>query len=153
MTAFHIQARLFGFDFQDSQFTVLLDAGITAANIGAAVTQDTTVANTFKLAGAGDPIHGILQQVEARTTEGTLVGLVGFQFADKLTIDAGLTGAHVVAIGSRLEGSTTPGTVRAIDLTIVAASNTLAVSSHVLGAPLVVELYSSTVAVALKCGL
>jgi hypothetical protein len=150
VSAFHTQVRLFGYDFQDSQFTVNLAAGITSANVGAAMTQDTTAANQFKLAGAGDPIHAILNVVEVRTVEGTLVGQVSFQFADKLTIDTGLSGQHVVAVGSRLEGSTA-GTVRAIDMTT--ATPTIAQAAHAAAAPLVTELYSSTIAVGLKCGL
>lgn len=158
MAGFISQVRLFGFDFKDFQFTVLLDPSIGAAqsfwaqsDLGLAVCFDPANPNQMKLSGAGDPIHGILEQVEVRHTEGTCIGLVSLAFADKLTIDPAAAGVHVVAVGSRLEGGATAGTVRAIDMTT--AAPTIAQTVHAAAAPLVTELYSGTVAVALKFGL
>jgi hypothetical protein len=111
---FHTQVRLDGFDFQDSQFTVLLHAGITTDDIGKAVSQDTSAANTVKLAGDGDEIIGQLLQVEARTVEGHLVGTVGFEFQELLPVLPGLSGAAIVAVGSRICGAG-GGSVKAID--------------------------------------
>lgn len=114
MASFHTQVRLVGFPFEDAQFTVKLASGITAADIGKALTQDTTAANTMKLATDGAPIDGRLLSVEDRTVEGTLVGTATFQFAAELPIKSGLTGAAVVAVGSRICGAG-GGEVKAID--------------------------------------
>lgn len=66
----------FGYTTDWSNRTVNLAAGITAADVGKAVTIDATAPNTYKLAGDGDVIRGRLEVVENRTNEGTLVGTV-----------------------------------------------------------------------------
>lgn len=114
MAGFHTRIRFSKYDFKDSQFTVNLAAGITSANIGLAVTQDTSADNQVKLAGNGDEIVGILYTVEDRINEGELIGTVEFRFAAQLAIKSGLAGAQVVARGSRLCGAGA-GEVRAID--------------------------------------
>lgn len=125
MSAFHNQVRLFGYDFKDEQFPVKLSGSPTTADIGKAVTQDTTAANTMKLAGDGDQIMGVLLTVENRTVEGTVIGTVSFEMATKLPIKAGLTGAAVVAIGSRLCGAGA-GEVKAIDISGTPSAATIA---------------------------
>lgn len=114
MAGFHTSVRLINYPFDDFQFTVNLAAGITLADEGKALTQDTSADTTMKLAGDGDPIDAILIKVENRVIEGHLVGTVGFKFAEKLTIKSGLTGAAVPARGSRLCGAGA-GEVKAID--------------------------------------
>lgn len=114
MAGFHTRIRFSKYDFKDSQFTVNLAAGITSASIGLAVTQDTSADNQVKLAGNGDEIIGILYTVEDRINEGELVGTVEFRFAAQLKIKSGLSGAQVVARGSRICGAGA-GEVRAID--------------------------------------
>lgn len=114
MAGFHTQVRLTGFQFEDFQFTVKLAAGITAADVGKVVSQDTSADSTVKLAADGDAILGVLQTVENRTIEGQLIGTVSFKFAKTLPIKSGLTGNAVVARGSRLCGAG-GGEVKAID--------------------------------------
>lgn len=94
-----------GYMFEDDIFTALLASGITTSDVGKAVTQDTTAANTFKLAGDGDPIHGRLEQVENRVQEGLLVGTIAMSFMATLPIKAGLTAGAVVAVGSNVVGA------------------------------------------------
>lgn len=114
MAGFHTQTRLSGYPFADYQLPVNLEASITTDHIGLAVTQDTSGPNKVKLAGDGDPIVGRLFSVENRTVEGTLIGTIEFHFAAKLPIKAGLAGAAVVGVGSRLVGAGA-GQVKAID--------------------------------------
>lgn len=99
-TAFHTRVSLRGFHFEDASLTVNLQAGITDADVGKAVSM-TTTANTFKLAADGDTIVGRLASVEDRTVEGQLVGAVEFQFANYLPIKAGQT----VAVGDTVIGA------------------------------------------------
>ena len=137
MAVFHTLVRLAKYNFPDQQFTVYLSGGVTTAHVGLPVTQDLTAANTMKLATAGLAIQGAILSVEARVNEGTTVGTVEFEFATRFTIDTGLTGANVVAVGSRLEGGTVAGTVRAIDLT---GTPSAAVIAKYAEAPIVWEL-------------
>lgn len=51
----------------DNDLTFLLNSDIKEEHVGLAVTQDTTAANTVKLAGDGDEILGVLMNVEDRT--------------------------------------------------------------------------------------
>ena len=109
MTPFHFNVSLRGFHFEDSLLTVNLASGITAADVGKAVTIDTTAANTFKLAGDGDHVMGRLEVVEDRKVEGQLVGTVAFRFANLLPIKIGET----VAVGDTVVGAGN-GTVKAL---------------------------------------
>lgn len=109
--------KLAKFTFEAFQLTVNLASGITSADIGKPVTQDTSADNQVKLAGDGDPIIGVLYTVEDRVNEGTRVGTVEFKFAAKVPIKSGLTGASVVARGKRLCGAG-GGEVRALDGTV-----------------------------------
>jgi hypothetical protein len=106
---FHTTPKLDGYDHQDDQFTVSLAAGTDTdfTNNGGpiAVTWDSSADNQMKSAGDGDPIHGILLQVENRTVEGTLLGTVSLEFSDLLTPKAGLTGGQIVARGSYVCGA------------------------------------------------
>ena len=61
----------------DNDLTFVLAAGITAKHVGLAVAQDTSAANTVKLAGDDDVIVGRLESFEDRSaTEGVVVGTV-----------------------------------------------------------------------------
>jgi hypothetical protein len=113
--AFHTNVKLAKYDFKDFQLTVNLAAGITSADVGKALAQDLSADNTLKLAGNGEEIVAILYTVEDRVNEGQLVGTAEFKFAAKLPIKSGLTGAQVVARGSRLIGAGA-GEVRALDV-------------------------------------
>lgn len=145
MAGFHTKVRMSGYPFEDSQITVRLAAGITAAHLGKALTQDTSADNTMKLAGDGDEIMGLLHSVEDRTVEGQLVGVCEFRFARKLPIKSGLAGNAVVARGKRLIGAG-DGDVKAIDLSGTPAAALIAAYAV---APLVWEVIG-TDAVATK---
>jgi hypothetical protein len=108
-TPFHYSVSLRGFHFEDSNLTVNLASDITVADVGKAVTIDTSDANKFKLAGDGDPIVGRLEVVEDRSVEGQLVGTVAFRFANLLPIAEGET----VAVGNTVVGGG-DGTVKAL---------------------------------------
>lgn len=97
-----------GFPFDDFEFTYNLAAGITAADVGKAVTLDNTGPAKFKLAGNGNPIHGYLKTVEDRTVSGMLVGTVARKFKSKLKAVSG----HSIAVGEAVCGSSTAGIVR-----------------------------------------
>lgn len=61
----------------DNDLTFILASDIKAEHVGLAVAQDTSAANTVKLAGDGDAIVGRLESFEDRTaTEGVVVGAV-----------------------------------------------------------------------------
>lgn len=101
MTIFHTQVALQGYDFPEYQLTFKLKSDIVAADVGKAVVQDTSAANTVKLAGDGDAIMGALSSFEDRTIEGQKVGMVELKFAKKLKIKTGET----VVVGDRLVGA------------------------------------------------
>lgn len=79
-----------------------------SADIGKAVTQDTTAATTAKLAGDGNAILGALVSYENRSVEGIAVGTIQhkgcFRFA--------YTGAAPV-VGDKVSGGATAGAVKA----------------------------------------
>lgn len=61
----------------DNDLTFILASDIKEEHVGLAVAQDTTAANTVKLAGDGDVIVGRLESYEDRTAiEGVVVGAV-----------------------------------------------------------------------------
>jgi len=92
------------FSFEDFTFTYNLAATMTAADVGKAVTQDTTKTNAVRLAVAGEAIFGRLETFEQRTQQGgMLTGAVSRKFRSKLPT----TGT--VAVGDALVGSATPG--------------------------------------------
>lgn len=128
--AFYNTVKLAKFTFEAFQLTANLDPTITSADIGKAVTQDTSADNQVKLAGDGDPIVGILYTVEPRLNEGTNVGVVEFKFASKLPIKAGLAGNQVVARGKRLCGAG-GGLVRALDSTVNAEAALISTAPRV----------------------
>lgn len=98
-TPFHTNVSLRGFHFEDAHLTVRLAAGITAADIGKVVTFGAA-ANTFKLAGDGDPVMGRLETVEDRKVEGQLIGTVSFQFANTVPLSGAATpGQSAVGAG------------------------------------------------------
>lgn len=96
-----------GFYSKNWSLTWNLAAGIVAADIGKAMAQDASAANTAKLAAADESIIGVLMSRENRVQEGILVGSICHQFGAKLVY----TGT-IPAIGSQVVGSATPGTVK-----------------------------------------
>lgn len=101
MASFHTKVSLRGFHFEDSILTVTLASGITAADIGKALTQDLSAPSKFKLAGDGDEIFARLDVVEDRKVEAQLVGAAAFRFANLLPIKAG----SGVAVGDTVVGA------------------------------------------------
>jgi hypothetical protein len=63
---------------EDSIFTFLCSSTVVAGtDEGKAVSQDTSAANTVKLAADGDRIMGYIDNIEVRSVEGvTIVGVV-----------------------------------------------------------------------------
>lgn len=102
-TPFHTTVALDGITFPEFQFTMLISgSGLTAATVeGFAVSQDTTAANTCKLAADDDQIIGRVVKFEARTNEGTNLVTVATRFINKLPIKSGET----VAVGDTVVGA------------------------------------------------
>lgn len=94
-----------GFFMEHAQLTFNLKSDIVAGDVGKAVAQDTTAANTVKLAGDGDVIVGRLETFENRVQEGILVGAVSLQFLNTLPVKSGLSGGDVIALGKFLVGA------------------------------------------------
>lgn len=98
----------YGFTFNDFAFTYLLEASIVAADVGKAVTLDTSAANTVKLAGDNDVTFGRLETFEDRVSLGIKVGAVARKFKDKLP-----KSAAAITVGQSVTGSATAGSVKA----------------------------------------
>lgn len=88
-----------GMEHDDFHYPFNLAAGIVAADVGKAVSLDSTAANTVKLAADGDTVLGKLVTVESRTIEGVLVGTVALRGGFKFST----TGA--VAVGDSVQGA------------------------------------------------
>lgn len=82
-------------------FPFNLKTGITSADVGKAVSLDTSAANTVKLAGDGDVILGRLEVVENRVQEGVLVGTVMLKGGLKFPVKTGET----VNVGDTIQGA------------------------------------------------
>lgn len=111
----------FGYTTDLLNRTVNLAAGITGADVGKALTLDTSAANKYKLAGNGDLIYGRLEIVENRVNEGTLIGTAKlYLMGVKLPIKA----AETVSVGSFIIGAGA-GEVKAIvaDASTIRPSN------------------------------
>jgi hypothetical protein len=80
-----------GLTHEKFHYAFNLTSGITVADIGKAVSLDTTAANTVKLAADDDVILGQLIVVEDRSIEGLLVGTVALRGGFKLPIATGQT--------------------------------------------------------------
>ena len=92
----------YGFPLDDDMFTYNISGTITQDDIGKAVTLDTTAANTFKLAGDGEPVHGRLFSYEDRSQQGAgKVGTVMRRFKEKLPCNVG----HTIAVGDSVVGA------------------------------------------------
>ena len=92
-----------------AQFTFNLAAGITASDVGKAVTLDATAANTVKLAGDADLILGRLEVVEVRTQEGTAVGTISVRGGMKFAVNPNATASspdETPAPGDYISGAT-----------------------------------------------
>ena len=75
---YHTSVTLKGFHQEHFHLTMNLSGAVTVADVGKAVSVDTTRPNTAKLAADGDAIIGRLASVEVRTNEGTVIGAVSY---------------------------------------------------------------------------
>lgn len=100
----------YGFPIDVTTFTYLLAAGMTAADVGKAVTLDTTAANRVRLAAAGEAIFGRLETYEDRDSLSIKTGAVSRQFKEKLPAPA----AHGIVVGNSVTGGAIPGNVAAV---------------------------------------
>lgn len=91
-TPFHTQVAMDNVPQTEWQFTAKLASGITAADIGKALTLDSS-ANQFKLATDGAKVHARLLQVENRVQTGQLLGTIALKFIDELPLKSGETPA------------------------------------------------------------
>lgn len=91
-----------GINHEDFHYPYNLAVAIVAADVGKAVSIDTSVARTVKLAADGDVIHGFLVSYEDRVIEGGKVGTVSLKGGVKFTRAAG---APAVSIGAVICGA------------------------------------------------
>lgn len=87
---------------------------LASAAVGKVMSQDTTAANSAKLAVADEAILGVLGSAEVRSLEGITVGTLYHAGAFSVPY----TGA--VAIGDAVCGSATPGAVKTATAAIAA---------------------------------
>lgn len=105
---------------EEFAFPFNLAAGITASDVGKAVSVDTSAANTVKLAADGDTILGRLEVVENRVQEGILVGTVMLKGALKFPVKTGET----PLVGDRLVGAGAGEVKSAVTPTLITDSTT-----------------------------
>lgn len=72
-----------------------------AATLGMPVTLDTANPGTFKVCGAGDPIHGRVYTCENRAVEGMVTAAIARKFKERLPAGNG----HGISVGDRIEGA------------------------------------------------
>lgn len=92
-----------------------LGTALTAADVGKAVTLDTSAANTVKLAGDGDKILGILEVVEVRTQDSVITCTVALYGGYKFLVNPNATASspdETPAVGDFLEGGTATGPLK-----------------------------------------
>lgn len=89
-TPFHTVVRNDAIIPSEAYITYNLDPTITVADVGKAVTIDTSGPNKRKLAGVDDKIVGRLETVEVRSAT-QVVGAVSKEFIARLPIGAGQT--------------------------------------------------------------
>jgi len=90
---------------ENYQETWYISGAVTQADLGKAVSLDTTAEKTVKLAADGDAIVGRLEVLEARVQEGVTVCTVSEKFIDWVPYKAGLTSGDVAGIGKSIVGA------------------------------------------------
>lgn len=118
MTPFHTVVRNYDIISSEDYIAFNLPTTVTEADVGKAVTLDTSAANKAKLAGAGDVILGRLETVEVRSAS-QVVGTVSLRGIMKMLIKA----AEAFAVGDTAEGSATAGSVQILKVAGVSAPN------------------------------
>lgn len=102
MATIGVGVSLRGIEHDEFHYPFNLASGITASDIGKAVSLDTSASNTVKLAADGDAIVGKLVTVEDRTIEGVLVGAIALHGGFKFTkADA----AAAISVGDTVVGA------------------------------------------------
>lgn len=102
-----------GLTVEDFHFPFYISGTVVAADVGKAVSLDTTAAMTVKLAAADDVILGTLVTYEDRVVEGVKVATValkgGFQFTRAAAAPAVTVGQTVVGAGAgEVKAAATP---------------------------------------------
>ena len=92
-----------GMSHEKFHYPFYLMTGIVAADVGKAVSLDTSAANSVKLAADGDAIIGKLVTVEDRSVEGVLVGTVTLRGGFNFTEVAAAT--YPIAVGDSVIGA------------------------------------------------
>lgn len=95
------------FEFPDWMITMNLPSTIAVADIGKAVTIDTSADMQAKLCGANDKILGRLEAVEIRVQDGLYVGTIALKFIGVLP------STGTINRGDSVVGSATAGSVKA----------------------------------------
>lgn len=91
----------YGFPIDVTIFTYLLAPAVAAADVGKAVSLDTSAANRVKLAADGEQIFGRLETYEDRDSLSIKTGAVSRLFKEKLPAASG----HGIAVGNRVVGA------------------------------------------------
>jgi len=91
----------YGFPIDVTIFTYLLASGVAAADVGKAVSIDTTAANRVKLAADGEQIFGRLSTYEDRDSLSIKTGAVERLFKEKLPAASG----HGIVVGDAVVGA------------------------------------------------
>lgn len=101
-----------GLFHEDAMYGVYISGTVTQADIGKALTIDTTAANTFKLAGDDAVIHGRLESFEDRTVEGVKVGTMAAAGVMKFPVNPNASASapdETPVVGDHICGGTATG--------------------------------------------
>ena len=96
-------------------WTFLGASGMTAADVGKAVTIDSSANNTVKLAGDGDRILGLVESVEVRTQDGVITVGVATKGGFKFSLNPNATAStpdELPVVGEFIEGGTATDTTK-----------------------------------------
>jgi hypothetical protein len=115
-----------GFYDTDAVFTWNISGTISnPADIGKAMSQDTSAANTAHLAGDGEPLIGRLMSYESRTVEGITVGSIAeegnfrFAYTGTLAIGNSVVGAGSGTVKQGANTGAFDGHTRVVDIDTV----------------------------------
>lgn len=100
MAAIGAGVSLRGIPVEDFDFTWNLNSAVTAADVGKAMSIDTSAASTLKLAADGDAIIGWLVSYENRVQEGVKVGTASLKGCTSLTYSG-----TAPAVGGQVQGA------------------------------------------------
>lgn len=96
-------------------WTFLGASTLTTADVGKAVTLDTTANNTVKLAGDGERILGLLEAVENRVQDGVITCTVACKGGFKFNLNPNASAAapdELPTVGEFIEGGTATDTTK-----------------------------------------